>query len=183
MNFNTHKPLFVITILFFVALLTSTVWLIVGTRSSIERVLFFPGTLEAGLQGESRLLPRHRNLDRDVRILLDEIVLGPVVLGRTRVLPRETGIRSVMVRGGIAYIDLDGGFLAEQQFLLLSVDDALDAVRHTVEFNFRRITTVVITIDGQIPGQPVFEVGFGALPSENGNRKKGIDNRESITII
>ncbi|TVQ98966.1 MAG: hypothetical protein EA403_13570 [Spirochaetaceae bacterium] len=183
MNFNTHKPLFIISFLFLVALVTSIVWLVVDTRGSIERVLFFPGTLEAGLQGEPRLMPRHRNMDRDVRVLIDEIVLGPSVLGFTRVVPRDTRVRSVMIRRGIAYIDLDGGFLAGQQFLMLSVEDALDAVRHTVQFNFRRIATVVITIDGQIPGQPVFEVGLTVPRLYDGNRKKGIDNRESITII
>lgn len=174
MNFSTQRPLIVVSILLLIAFLTSTAWLVLETRRSVERVLFFPGTLEAGLQGEARLMPRHRDPDRAMRVLMDEIILGPAVLGLTRVVPRDTGVRSVMVRDGIAFIDLDGGFLPFQQSLLLSVDEALDAIRHTIQFNFRRIDAVVITIDGQLPGQPVFEVGFRVSRSGAGNQKKAL---------
>jgi hypothetical protein len=175
-NFDKNRPLFIGVMLLAAALLISLVWMLVGTNTSVERILFFPGDIDPVLHGESRLLPRYRNTDQDVRLLVQEIVLGPAVMGLARVVPRDLTVRSLMVRGGIAYIDFDAEILFRQESLNLTLEDAFAAIRETVQFNFRRIHTVVITIDGQIPGQPVFELTMRNLSTRTGIGKNALTN-------
>lgn len=158
MDFNRNRPLFVGLILLATALVVSLSWMLVENRGRAERVLFFPGHIDAELKGEARVVPRQGNLERDVTVLVDEILLGPVDLSKSRILPMEASVRSLLVRDRTVYLDFAPEILFLQEQLGYSLEEAFDAVRRSVKYNFRGIRRVVITINGQLPGQPHFEV-------------------------
>ena len=115
-----------------------------------ERILFFPGTVEPDLSGEARLIPRRDELEGRVALLVEELTYGPARIDRSRVVPRQTRPESVMVRNGTAYIDLSTQVLAEDTSVILSLEESLNAIEHTVRYNFRQLDRIVITIGGEI---------------------------------
>ncbi len=158
MELNRNRPLYVALILLGTALLISVTWMLVENHGRAERVLFFPGHIDVELRGEARVVPRHRELEPDVAVLVNEILLGPVDLAKSRILPMEAEVRSLMVRDRTVYLDFAPNILFLQERLGISLDEAFDAVRRTVLYNFRGIRRVVITVNGQLPNQPHFEV-------------------------
>ena len=117
----------------------------------VERVLFFPGSIERDLAGEPRLVPRSDGLESAVRTVVRELVYGPARIDRSRVVSRNTRATSVIVRGSTAYIDLSTDILdVEEEALPLSLEESLKAIEHTIHFNFRSIERVIITIGGEM---------------------------------
>lgn len=121
------------------------------TPNRVERILFFPGAVERELAGEARLVPRTDDLESRVRMVVEELMYGPARIDRSRVVSQNTRSRSVIVRGTTAYVDLSTDILnTEEEALPLSLEESLAAIRHTLQFNFRSIDRVVITIGGEM---------------------------------
>ena len=129
-----------------------------ANSSRAERVLFFPGQVDPTLQGESRVVPRYGNTERDIEVLISEIFLGPVDLSRTRVVDKQSRVNSVIVRDRTVYIDINPETMFLQERLPLSLEEAFSAIGHTIGYNFRGIHNIVITVGGQLPQQPHFEL-------------------------
>jgi hypothetical protein len=129
----------------------------------IRRTLFFPGATDLSLRGESRLLPRTRSQERDVALLVEDLILGPAEIDHGRVMPRGTAIRSLIVNEREVYIDLSSTAIDPEESVRLPLDRALGAIERSVIHNFRTLDTVLITIDGQVP----FEPGFRETPIGN----------------
>lgn len=145
-------------ILLAAAFAISAVWMLLANSNRAERVLFFPGQIDPALQGESRVVPRHGDTERDIEVLISEIFLGPADLSRTRVVDRQSRVNAVIVREHTVYIDISPETMFLQQRLPLSLEEAFSAIEHTIGYNFRGIHNIVFTVGGQLPHQPYFEV-------------------------
>lgn len=135
------------------ALLTSLViailFYVLAPPARVERTLFFPGAIEPALTGEMRLVPRAADLRENVEIVLEELILGPVSIESTRVLPRTSSINLVAVSDDSAYVDLSEEFVLDEEGLNLTFDERVAAVERSVLFNFRSLEDVVVTVGGQ----------------------------------
>ncbi|HSV93413.1 MAG TPA: GerMN domain-containing protein [Desulfobacterales bacterium] len=143
----------------FLALLAlSLVVFLVPSPGRVRRVLFYPSTTThaapgkpARLVAEARLLPRHRDVDRDARELVDAVLLGPAQHGEAPLFPASTAVRSLMVRRGVLYVDLSANAAIPDPIAPVPLQDAAAALSRTVRFNFPGIRQVAFTVDGQSP--------------------------------
>ncbi|HOV62271.1 MAG TPA: GerMN domain-containing protein [Spirochaetia bacterium] len=146
------RPFFVGLGVFCGLFLVSLVFYLVIAYGSVERVLFFPRENSSTLAGELRVVPDKRGKEEDIRILISELLLGPAKLDLSRVVPRGTRLNSVLLRKGVLYVDFSNDIFLGRKESELSFDEMLAAVRKTILFNFKRIKSIIISIEGQIPG-------------------------------
>lgn len=149
-----------ITVLLAVSLITSvSLYATVQRPDRVERILFFPGAVDRELEGEPRLLPRRGDLEGSVAILVEELTYGPARVDRSRVTPRDARAQSVIVRDGTAYIDLSVRMLDEEQAVNLSLEEGIEAIKHTLEYNFRGLDRIIVTVGGEmLRGRPQTEL-------------------------
>lgn len=136
----------------------SLVLFLAPSPGRVRRVLFFPSTSTRSAPGrparliaEARLLPRHRDTDRDVRELVDAVLLGPARHGEAPLFPSTATVRTLAVRHGVLYVDLSAVAAIPDPLAPVSLEDAAAALARAVRFNFPRIRTVAFTVDGQVP--------------------------------
>ncbi len=132
-------------------LLVSAVFFLVFRSPLHYQVLFFPDLRSGELSGERRMLPRLSNGTDAARQLVEEIILGPVDIQHSRVVPRSTTIRTIMLHDKVLYLDLSTDILheIEDESAFLEIKNAFE---HTIRFNYRTIREIVFTVDGQEPG-------------------------------
>lgn len=137
------------------SLLVSVVWFLLFPLNFEEQVLFFPDTVSGRLRGEVRLMPKQEEQEAEVAQLIDELLLGPTGIHSKRLLPRDVSRNSTLVSEDTVYADLSieaAIFPGE-----IPLEEALFGIRKSVLYNFRRFSSVVITIGGQVPFEPVYE--------------------------
>jgi hypothetical protein len=142
--------------LFLLLLLVSLV-LFLADQHWTRRTLFFPAISSQKLVGEARFLPRRRNLEMDVQLLVEEVILGPEMPMHRPLLPRETRLISVIARQRRVYLSLSRGMLREGGESPFAPEQALQALSNVILFNFPRIRRLELLIEGQVPrGGSVF---------------------------
>lgn len=151
-----EKPLIIAAILLVATLVISMAFFFVLQGDEAQRVLFFPGNISNEISGEARFVTSYGNLERDIRVLVEEVILGPTSLYRSRVLPKDTRIQLFMLRDDVVYVDLSRAALQRDEAVRLDFGEAADVLERSVRFNFRSIEHVVITVDGQMPYEPYF---------------------------
>ncbi len=124
----------------------------------VDRVLFFPGARTARVSGELRSLPALGDTRDDLRLLLNEVILGPAEIQHGRLVPRGTQVRSLIVNDGIAFVNFNEVILFEAPDQQLALEEVFDVLRRTIRYNFRSIERVVFTVNGQLPSQPFFQI-------------------------
>ena len=162
---RSWKPLLISSGLFALILAAAVVLFVLGGRWK-QRVLFFPGLDTAKLSGESRFLPRRSSLEGRVRLLAEEVVLGPSAPTLRRYLPRELEIQSVIVRQGVAYVSVSRHLLQGTEHYRGTAEDALQALANTILYNAPRIRKLYLLVDGQLPrgmGEQGFDFSRKAL--------------------
>ncbi len=134
-----------------------------------RRVLFFNSREDvAEFSGEIRFLPRQASRQEAVELLVREICLGPQDISHRRIVPAQTRIRSLLLQGQTVYIDFNPRILFRGNDISLSYEEMFSAVRKNIEFNFRFVDKIVITVDGQLPFSPYFWEQKGANPGVEG---------------
>jgi hypothetical protein len=133
----------------------------------VRRILFFPETTSRKLAGETRFLPRRGGLAGNVRLLVEEALLGPTLPLHGRLLPRTTRLQTVLVRKGNVYISLSQGILRQDKECPFNPQEALEALGTAIRFNFPRIRSLNLLIEGQVP------FGWGA---------EGLDFRPELLL-
>lgn len=124
--------------------------------------MFFPGTVSSELTGETRVIPRFDSTEENIRVLVEELILGPTSIYNSPFLSESTELQVFMVRDGVVYIDLSAGMLFSGSDVHLSVRESLSALRRNISFNFPNVRDIVITINGHLPFEPAFS---GAGPT------------------
>ncbi len=137
------------------SIIISLLWFLVFPLRLQEQVLFFPDTVSGTLRGETRLMPARKSETAEVAQLIDELLLGPTAIHSTRLLPRGVSRESTLMREGTVYADLS--MEAATQAAEIPLEEALVAIEKSILYNFRRVSTVVVTIGGQLPLEPPYE--------------------------
>ncbi|MFW6312753.1 MAG: GerMN domain-containing protein [Spirochaetota bacterium] len=143
-------------ILLVLSLLIAVLFYLVFPPDRVARTLFFPGTTDATLSGERRLLPRAESEQRAMHLLTEEILLGPARIGHGRALPRESRVRSFILSGQTVFVDLNEEAMLPNSEVHVDTETGIDAIRETLLFNFRSLDEVIITIDGDVPFAPSY---------------------------
>jgi hypothetical protein len=133
------------------ALGLSLLLFLVLANGTIARVLYFPSLNDTRLVAEERVLPRHRNLEENIRELVEGVLLGPTRYNALRIFPRGGTVISAMVRGRTLYLDLSSRLLSEDSEVPLHGQAALDALARSIRSNFPRIREILFFLDGQEP--------------------------------
>ena len=122
---------------------------ILGERP-VSRVLFFGG-VDGDLVGETRYLPRRAGRIEPLRLLVDEVILGPRAREHGSVLPRSTEVRFLTLGSDTLYLDLSAAALLDESGAELQGADRLQALASTLLFNTPWLRRVWLFVDGQIP--------------------------------
>jgi hypothetical protein len=155
--YAADKALFIAAIMLVAAFVISLVFYLTLHADNAERVLFFPGNISDDISGERRVVTNFPELERDMEVLTEEVILGPTSLYRSRVLPKDTGIRVFMLRDNVLYVDLSREALRADDSVRLDFVDSAAVLQRSLHFNFRSLEDVVITVEGQLPNEPYFE--------------------------
>ncbi len=150
------KNVLISGVLFFGTFFFSLGSFIVERYSTERRLLFFPEHIQRTITGEVRPVVKRDSVEENVEILLHELVLGPMDIKHSRLVSQEARIKSVLIREGIAYVDFSYDILQTGEDVKIGYDEGLSAIKRAILYNFRGLKDVVFTIEGQIPGEPVF---------------------------
>ncbi|GHT77231.1 hypothetical protein FACS1894130_00880 [Spirochaetia bacterium] len=64
-------------------------------------------SLDNGIEAlEERMLPRSLSHEAGIRLYVEELLLGPATPNSAPLFPPETGVRSLLYRDGVVYLDL-----------------------------------------------------------------------------
>ncbi len=116
-----------------------------------RQVLFFPEYRSSVCSGEERRLPTKPTTEKEIELLVKEILLGPFDVNYVAVLPQETSIRTIMLRNKKLYIDFSVDVVFQESESRLSFEEALDCVRKSIVFNYPQIDRIVFTVNGEQP--------------------------------
>ena len=120
-------------------------------NSAVHRVFFFPADGLKNNPGEIRYLPHSSSLEANITVFLKELILGPAALDLSRIVNKETSLRSVLFRNGTLYIDFDEHIIFRDVDANLPFPDTVDFIRHGVFKNFHRVKNIYVTVNGQMP--------------------------------
>ena len=145
----------VAALLWAAALGYSLIMLLPSNTGRERRVLFFPEAWEDGgvtrLLGEVRYVPHRTAAGADLRVLVEETILGPADHRAQRLLPRSAEVISAHVRGGTAYLNLSRHAWFAAPPAPGSGAERLRALTAAIRFNFPRLQEVRMLIEGQEP--------------------------------
>ena len=148
------------TTLLAAALLISVLALLLFPQELSSRVLFFPNGVTGELGGEEHLLPRRSDRQEAIEVFLKELILGPNTLGAVRIFPATTEIDLLMLRDRELYIDFSPEILDLEEETQISFDDAVEMTGYNLRYNFPFLRSITVTVAGQLPGQPRFDLSI-----------------------
>ena len=131
--------------------------LMLAQGPTVRRVFFFPPTVGSRLATETRQLRMQFGLENAVAALVDDALLGPMMIQHRRILPKNTRANSILVRNGQVIVDLSEHSLMPDNEVNLSLDEGVGVLEKTVLFNFREARGMSVTINGQVPGKPAYQ--------------------------
>jgi hypothetical protein len=113
-----------------------------------RRVLFFPEVNSKKFVSEIRYLPEAGRDAGNIRLLLEDILLGPSNYGNALVLPDKTRLLSMMLEDNILYVGFSKG-IYQLDSDLFEPREMLQAVADSVFFNFPGVKKVYFFIEDQ----------------------------------
>lgn len=114
--------------------------------------LFFPDQISKKLSGETRFLPFGADKERNIELLVEEILLGPARNENLKLVPRGGQVGSLLLRGDRVYLDLTAEIVLPDKEVVFTTAEALKAIKEAVLYNFHDVREVTITVAGQEPG-------------------------------
>lgn len=127
-----------------------------GGRDMQRTVFFFPDYQSRTISGESRMLPRRGDSERDIELYVREALLGPIDIRHDRLFPESSDLHTIMLREGKLYIDLSVDAVLGSRSSELSFAESVFALKKGIRFNYPEANDIIISIDGV---QPNLEVG------------------------
>lgn len=139
----------------------SALLLFLDDERPVARVLFFGNTDGRGLSGEVRYLPRRAEHRDQLRLLVDELILGSQSREYFDPLHISTEVRSLMLNGDTLYLDLSATALLADPDHGMQGTQRLHAIASTLKFNFRWIRRLYLFVDSQEPNYEPPRRGWG----------------------
>jgi len=150
-----HPRYFWLGLLVLLLFTSGGIWLAKPHRRPI--VLWFPSHRNGTLVPELRYIERKPDLAVELRLVLEELVLGSLNPGNDPVLAADVGFRLIGTAGKIFYIDFSSGFFFRSRnaagvYTQTSMPPGriIELVRKTLQKNYPGLD-FIITIDGLEP--------------------------------
>ncbi len=137
--------------IFLLLLIISLVFFFFISERSTGRVLYFSNESTGNIAGESRRISNRSTEEDNIREVINELILGPAEISNTRVIPRETKLKSVLLRDDILYIDFTTDIIFEEKGVSMNFPEIIDNIRRTIRFNFPKIKEITVFIEGELP--------------------------------
>jgi hypothetical protein len=147
---NPDRLRFRLTVLFAVVLggaLAASLVFFAVTPQWTRRVIFFPQVNTGKFVAEVRYLPPEGSEAGDIRLLLEEILLGPSNFGNDALFSAATRLDSAMLEKNTLYIGFSKG-IWQIRAGLFRPRERLQAVADALYFNFPWLENIRIFIDG-----------------------------------
>jgi hypothetical protein len=139
-------------------ILISLLFFVLRGEKHTYRTLFYPKvsygqTLKnPQLLSEKRFLPLLNSQEEDIRLLVKELLLGPIRPEITGFCPKETRLISLFLKGNALYIDLSADLLEPAKVkVIVEPEYKLTILQKNISFNFHNVHKIHIFIEGQIP--------------------------------
>ncbi len=149
-------------------LLSLGIFLLAGNRK-VERTFFFPEVKTKRQDGgirfsaEERIIPRQKRRLDNIRLVVEEIILGPLSHNHSRLVSPEVVLYSLVLDQNKLFLNLSGEILNSAPHSTLAPEAQIQAMGNTILFNFPFLKKVYVFIEGQIPD-------FSASHGEASNR-------------
>jgi hypothetical protein len=104
-------------------------------------------------------LPFNWDKEHNAELLVREILLGPARHDHLRLFSRQAGVRSVLLRGSILYVDLSKESFIPDPDVIYSPVIALDVLKATLKDNFTGVSQVTISVGGEPAGGNLVDKG------------------------
>ena len=150
--------------LLIVALFLSLSFFLLGNYREVQRTFFFPEVkaphrdYEDKISGEERIIPRQRRALDNIRLLVEEVILGPLSHTHSRLVSSEIKVYSLVLDQSVLYLNLSGDMLEPDLQVALPLEVQIQALGNTILFNFPFLKKVFIFVEGQIPD---FGIAYG----------------------
>ena len=144
-----------------------TLVMVLSGFGRIKQVLFFPLDNGKGYNAEQRMIPANHQMEKRIQRTVEELLLGPSVLEFEHIVPKGTKLQSLLVKEKVVYLDFSHDFFNENTGLIMPFQERVDYLKKNVLFNFPSLNEAVITIDGQQPLSPYYQI---EQSFNNGNR-------------
>jgi hypothetical protein len=118
------------------------------TSQWTKRVLFFPEVSSKKFEAEVRYLPEANSNAGNIRILLEDLLLGPSNFGYSSVLPTKSSLHSVMFEDGVLYVGFSKS-IYQLDNNLFGPREMLQAIANSLYFNFPWLKKIYFFIDGK----------------------------------
>ncbi len=158
MDLLRKRPYLLWALLFLASLCIALALYFIFPPGQTERVLFFPENITGATRGEARLVPRQKDRQDAIAEVVGEMLLGPTRLRDLPLVPHDTRLNFLMLRGDTVFLDFSPEIEVGSDTVQESVPRIIDIVKHTIFYNFPYVHHVSITIGGQMPNEPYFVV-------------------------
>ncbi len=150
--------------LLLVVLFLSLGFFLLGGNRKVQRTFFFPEVkaprreFEVRVSGEERLIPRQGKVLENIRLLVEEVILGPLSHTHSRLVSSEIKVYSLVLDQSVLYLNLSGHMLEPDLQVALPLEIQIQALGNTILFNFPFLKKVFLFVEGQIPD---FSITYG----------------------
>ncbi|MDR1444540.1 MAG: GerMN domain-containing protein [Treponema sp.] len=132
----------------------------------VRRTFVFSSVAGWSIIVEDRMLRRSGSREDDMIRYVEEFLLGPVSPDLAPPFPRETRLKSLLYRGGVAYVDLSGAALfptPEQEAQGAGVFGNFETLYRGILRNFPYLQGVRLFVDGNAAFAGEFPPAQGAF--------------------
>jgi len=141
------RTLILISILLFLLILSLSVYFF-ADNNLVRRVLFFP--YGSSISGEIRRLPRQQTLEKDIELLIKEMILGPYKIDHLRIIPEKTRLQNLFLRDKSSlYIDFSADFIVTENEFIMVTSEMIDLISKNLRYNFPILEEITLSVDGQ----------------------------------
>ena len=135
--------------LFLAFFLMSLVFISLDAERRVERVLFFPDEDGQQLHGELRRLPERDTTAGNIKLYVNELILGPVSIDLYRLIPLGVKLQSLLVDGDVLYLGFSENLITSAETVPMGFDAIIEGLEKAVVFNFPEIKEVKTAIGGE----------------------------------
>ena len=138
-------------------LMISVIFYFFRFEKDIKRTLFFPSTVYkentkiVEFASEIRTLPLRKNEEDNIRLFVEEVLLGPINLQNARIMSRKVKLLSLILRDDILYINLSGEVFVDDKNIPFDMGLRIKSLGNNILFNFRNIKDIRLFVEGQVP--------------------------------
>ena len=146
-----------VALVLFSLLTLSFILFIFFGRENARQTLFFPAKssidnyADFKFAGETRILPLRRTTEGNIRLLVEDVILGAANPKNNQLISRHVQLLSVISSRGVVYVNLSANILDEDPGILLPLELQLQGLANSILFNFPSLRKLYILVGGQVP--------------------------------